>query len=274
VTSETATILGVLILVVALLYSSVGHGGASGYLAAMALLGVAPEVMRPTALMLNVLVASIATVQFARAGYFRWRLLWPFAVASIPAAAVGGAIHLPGEVYRPVIGAVLLFSAWRLTSPRLARGGNVDAGEAGEAGGGGGGGEEGQPARPPALGVALGVGLALGLLAGLSGTGGGIFLSPIILLCGWGTVKQTAAASSAFILVNSIAGLVGLWTSNKGGGGVPVEVYTWLLPWGAAAVVGGLIGSQLGARWLGARALRLLLAAVLVVAGVKLIAVW
>ncbi|MDP1661676.1 MAG: TSUP family transporter, partial [Phycisphaerales bacterium] len=133
---------------------------------------------------------------------------------------------------------------------------------------------EGEESRPPALGVALGVGLALGLLAGLSGTGGGIFLSPLILLCGWATMKQTAATSSAFILVNSLAGLAGLWMGGKGGGGVPGEVYTWLLPWGAAAVVGGLVGSQMGAQWLRVATLRVMLAAVLVVAGVKLVAVW
>ncbi len=245
--TPAAIILALLILLVAALYSSVGHGGASGYLASMALLGVAPEVMKPASLVLNVLVSSIGSIQFARAGHFGWRLFWPFALASIPMALLGGYIHLPGAYYKPLIGAVLLLSAWRLAArPR-----SVVA-----------------VPRPPAIPVALGVGAAIGLLAGLSGTGGGIFLSPLLLLLGWASVKQTAAVSAVFILVNSLSGLSGLLLSGRP---IPDELGTWLGPWALAAVVGGFVGSRLGARRLAPPVLRRLLAAALVVAGAKLI---
>ena len=149
------------ILVMALLYSSVGHGGGSGYLAAMALLGIAPEVMRPAALVLNILVASIATVQFYRAGYFSWRTFWPFAVASVPLAFVGGMVHLPTSLYKQLVGLVLLFAAYRLW---------LHASE-----------ESAAAPRLPPVPVGLLTGAGLGLLSGLTDVGGGIFLSPLLL---------------------------------------------------------------------------------------------
>jgi uncharacterized protein len=238
--------LAALILIVACLYSSVGHAGASGYLAAMALMGTAPEVMKPTALSLNILVATVASIQFAGAGHFTWRLFWPFAVASIPAAFLGGRIHLPGQYYKPLIGAVLLFSAWRLAvkSTRGAPG-----------------------VHPPAPFAMISLGALLGFVAGLTGTGGGIFLSPLLLLCGWADAKKTAGVSSVFILVNSISGIAGVLSSH---GKLPPAVPLWA----GAALAGGLAGSWLGSRRLDPLAIRRLLAVVLVIAGSKLILAW
>ena len=250
--SASVMLLSVLVLAVALLYSTVGHAGASGYLAVMALTGVAPEVMRPISLSLNIIVATITTIRFMRAGHFSWPLFWPFALASIPAAALGGAIALPADIYRPLVGIVLLFSAWRLATARTAAT-DPDAAE---------------PQRPPRLPVSLGVGAVLGLLSGLSGTGGGIFLSPVLLLCGWASVRRTAAVSAAFILVNSIAGLAGLVVSGQP---IPQEAYPMFASWSIAVVIGGLVGSYLGAHRLGTITLRRLLALVLVVAGAKLV---
>ena len=237
-------ILAVAILLMALLYSSVGHGGGSGYLAAMALVGVAPEVMRPTALTLNVLVAGIATLQFYRAGYFSWRTFAPFAAASVPLAFVGGMIHLPTTIYKPLVGLVLLFAAYRLW---------LDAREKSST----------APTMPPTY-VALSVGAGIGLLSGLTGVGGGIFLSPLLLLLNWAEVRRTAAVSAAFVLVNSIAGLAGNVVSVRR---LPGAIFTW----GIAAVVGAVVGSELGRRRLATLTLRRLLSVVLIVAGLKLI---
>ncbi len=239
----SATWVGVVLIgLAALLYSSVGHGGASGYLAVMALLGVAAVAMRPAALVLNIVVATIGTTQFARAGYFRWRLFAPFAVASIPAAYLGGRIVLPGAAYRILVGVVLIVSALRLVVTLRA----AD-----------------QSGKQPPLPVCLVVGALLGFLAGLSGVGGGIFLSPLLLLAGWADLRTTAATSAAFILVNSIAGLLGQWPSLDA---LPSEI-VW---WAPAVVAGGVIGSRLGSQRLAVPALRVLLAAVLLVAGLKL----
>ena len=180
-----------LIFIAALLYSAVGHAGASGYLAVMAFLGTPPAAMRPTALLLNLLVATIGTVQFARAGFFRWSLFWPFALGSIPAAYLGGRLSLPGTAYRVVVGVVLVLSAARfvitLRAPDRVK-------------------------RQVPVPAALVIGAVLGLLAGLTGVGGGIFLSPVLLLAGWADLRTTAATSVTFILANSAAGLVGQHT--------------------------------------------------------------
>jgi uncharacterized protein len=247
VTVTTVVLLALMILIAAALYSSVGHAGASGYLAAMALMSVDPSIMKPTALSLNVLVASIATFQFARAGCFSWTLWWPFAVLSIPAAYVGGAVTLPGQYYRPLVGAVLLFAAVRLL---LAKRPQVES----------------QTRRPP-VGVGLVCGAGIGLLAGLTGTGGGIFLTPLLLFMGWANTKHASGASAAFILANSIAGLMGLlaeWPQ------LPQAIPLW----GAAAVVGGLVGSYFGSRRLQSMTLRRILGVVLIIAGLKLAVIW
>jgi uncharacterized protein len=236
--------------VASILYSSVGHAGASGYLAAMALFSLAPAAMRPTALVMNVLVASIATVRFYRAGCFSWRTLWPFAATSIPFAFIGGALTLPSPVYKGIVGVVLLIAAVKLASD-AARQSDPNA--------------EGQAlASVVPVVPALAWGAALGLLAGLTGTGGGIFLSPLLLFLGWAETRKTSGVSAAFILVNSIAGLAGTLGSLSS---LPTAIYGWC----GAVVAGGLIGSELGAQRLVTRWLRFLLAAVLTIAALKLI---
>jgi uncharacterized membrane protein YfcA len=227
---------------IAFLYSSVGHAGASGYIAVMALWGFAPTVIRPTALVLNILVATIGAFQFWRAGHFRWELFWPFALLSVPAAYLGGYLQLPAYILKIVIGLVLLFSAARLFSRR---GDPVDI-------------------HPPSLPVSIGTGGAIGFLSGLTGTGGGIFLTPLILFCHWAKTKQASAVSALFILVNSISGLVGFVSAKQ-------SIPTLAMILAAAAIIGGAIGSYLGSRRFPVRAVSILLATVLVIAGAKLI---
>ncbi len=240
--NEIGIIIIFAIFIVAVMYSSVGHGGASGYLAVMAFFAVAPEVTRPTALVLNLFVASIGTVQFYRSGYFSWRLFWPFAAASIPFAYIGGMIHLPTHIYKVVLGAVLMIAAVRL-AVRLKNDDEVK--------------------DPPIL-VCLAIGAVIGLLSGMVGVGGGIFLTPILLLMHWAETRVAAGVSVLFILVNSIAGLAG---NHKQVSVLPPDVWIWI----AAAVVGGLIGSTLGSKKFDSITLRRVLAVVLLFAGVKLI---
>src|SRR5882724_11304902 len=227
---------------IALLYSSVGHAGASGYIATMTLFGLAPTVIRPTALVLNILVASIGAFQFWRAGHFCWKLFWPFALLSIPAAYVGGYLQPSASILRILIGIVLLFSAARL----IFRKGDPET-----------------TTRPPKP-LAIGVGGGLGLLSGLTGTGGGIFLTPLLLFCEWAHIRQAAAVSALFILVNSIGGLAGYFTAKHSIPSLGIFL-------AAAAIIGGLIGSNLGSRHFPARIISLLLATVLIIAGMKLI---
>ena len=240
---EPTTLLIILaIFIVAMLYSSVGHGGASGYLAVMAFVGVMPEVTRPTALVLNLFVASIATYQFWRAGYFSWRTFWPFAATSIPFAFVGGMTYMPTHIYKLVLGIVLIIAALRLAWKFTA-----DA-----------------EIKEPKIWIALAIGAVIGLLSGLVGVGGGIFLTPVLLLANWSETKTAAGVSAMFILVNSIAGLAGNYVQVAV---LPQNVWFWI----SAAVVGGIIGSTLGAKRFNSLMLRRVLALVLLFAGVKLI---
>jgi|SRR5689334_10315825 len=235
-------LLGLGIVLIAFLYSSVGHAGASGYIATMTLFGLAPVVIRPTALVLNILVAIIGSLQFWRAGHFSWRLFWPFALLSVPAAYFGGYLQPSAGVLRMLIGTVLLFSAARLFFRK------TDPPET----------------NPPAKPIAVGVGAGLGLLSGLTGTGGGIFLTPLLLFCRWAPIKKAAAVSALFILVNSIGGLVGYFSAKHS---IPTLGMYLAMP----AIVGGTIGSYLGSRRLPARGVGLFLAVVLTIAGIKLI---
>ena len=237
-------LLAALFFAAALLYSSVGHAGASAYLAAMALVGVPVAVMRPTALVLNLFVASIVTARFALAGHLPWRSLVPLAIGSVPAAFIGGSIDLPGEIYRPVVAAVLVVGAWRLaTSPPP-----ID--------------DESCPGVPWIPGIVSGA--TIGLLAGLTGTGGGIFLTPLLVLAGWTGTRDAAGLSGSFILLNSIAGLAGLLS---GGLVLPPALPLWI----GAVAVGGLIGSWLGAARYSVLNLRRALAFVLLLAAAKLV---
>jgi uncharacterized membrane protein YfcA len=228
--------------VIAFLYSSVGHAGASGYIAIMTLFGIAPLIIRPSALVLNILVAIIGSFEFWRAGHFSWKLFWPFALLSIPAAYLGGYVQPSAAVLRILIGIVLLFSAARLVF-RGQDPANISS-----------------PSRP----AAIAIGGGLGLLSGLTGTGGGIFLTPLLLFCRWARIKQAAAVSALFILVNSIAGLIGYVTKQR-----TLPTLAFILA--AAAIGGGLIGSYLGSRRFPSRVIALLLATVLTIAGIKLI---
>lgn len=237
-------LLPILIFACALLYSTVGHAGASGYLAAMGLLEVAPAVMKPAALTLNVLVATIGTIRFARAGCFSWGVFWPFAAVSAPLAFVGGGLTLPDPVYKRVVGLVLVFAAYRLFRQAAAH--------------------KAIEIRSIPLPAALGTGGAIGLLSGLTGVGGGIFLSPLLLLMRWADPRRTAGVSAAFILVNSIAGILG---GGESIGRLPAG-FAW---WAAAAVAGGVIGSHIGSRKLAGTAMRRMLALVLMVAAIKMI---
>lgn len=236
------TVLFLAIGLIAFLYSSVGHAGASGYIAIMALWGLTPLVIRPTALVLNILVASIGAFQFWRAQHFSWTLFWPFALLSVPAAYLGGYLQLPAHILKLVIGMVLLLSAARLFFRR----GDPP--------------ETISPSRP----IAIGVGAGIGFLSGLTGTGGGIFLTPLLLFCRWARTKQASAVSALFILVNSIAGLVGFVSAKQ-------SIPSLALVLAGAAVTGGTVGSYLGSRRFPVRAISILLATVLVIAGAKLI---
>ncbi len=237
-------LIAALIFFVALLYSTVGHAGASGYLAAMALFGISPLVMKPTALVLNILVAVIGTIRFYRAGFFSWRVFWPFVIASIPASFIGGSLTLPVPIYKSIVGVVLLYSAVRLFY-------SANRGDKTEA-------------TPPPIFLALIIGAAIGLLSGLTGVGGGIFLSPVLLLMNWAKTKETSGVAVAFILVNSIAGLLGHVSSVAL---VPFQIFYWA----PAAIIGGWIGTILGTRVLPIAGIRRWLSIVLVVAGGKLL---
>lgn len=230
------------IALIAFLYSSVGHAGASGYIATMTLFGLAPTVIRPTALVLNILVAIIGSFQFWRAGHFSWKLFWPFALLSVPAAYFGGYLQPSASMLRILIGIVLLFSAVRLIFRR----------------------RDPPETNPPGKPVAIGVGAGLGLLSGLTGTGGGIFLTPLLLFCRWAPIKRAAAVSALFILVNSIGGLIGYFSAKHS---IPILGIYLAVP----AVVGGTVGSYLGSRRLPARGIAIFLATVLTIAGIKLI---
>lgn len=238
-------LLALLFLAAAVLYSSVGHAGASGYLAAMALVAMTPAQMKPTALCLNIVVAVIATARYARAGCFKWRLFWPFALASVPLAAVGGAMRLPSVAYKPIVALALLVAAWRLALDK--------SGDESEL----------QTRQAPVPG-ALAWGAGIGLLSGLTGIGGGIFLSPLLIFMKWARLREAAGVSAAFILANSISGLMGHVANVQT---IPKAV--WL--WAPTVAVGGLMGGELGARRLNTVILRRTLAAVLFVAAGKML---
>lgn len=230
------------VFVVAVLYSSVGHGGASGYLAVMAFLSVAPDVTKPTALILNLFVASIAFVQFYRAGHFDWKIFLPFAAGSIPAAFLGGMIHLPTTAYKIILGAVLILAALRLAL-------NLKTERA---------------SREPKIWTALAIGAIIGFVSGLVGVGGGIFLTPILLLMNWTETKKAAGISALFILVNSVSGLLGNYAQVLQ---LPSSVWFWV----AAAIAGGAIGASLGSYRFNSLTLRRVLAIGLLIAGAKMI---
>jgi len=235
----------VLIFIVAMLYSSVGHGGASGYLAVLSLLAISRTQMATTALVLNILVAGIACLSFHRSKHFSLSLTWPFILLSIPGALLGSAIHVPESTYSLLLAFALIVAAVRLSgllNPLMRK----------------------ENLRPLRLPAAMPLGGVIGLVSGIVGIGGGIFLSPVMLLAGWANVKQVAATSACFIVVNSIAGLATRVVCHNADFGIsPV--------FPLAGLAGGLLGSSLGARTCSSPALRRILAAVLVTAAFKLL---
>jgi hypothetical protein len=242
---ESILLLAALILAAAALYSSVGHAGGSGYLAAMALFGLAPLEMKPAALALNILVASIGVTKYLRAGRFSWSIFWPFALASVPCAYLGGLTLLPSFAYKPIVGIVLVYAACRLA---------MDAAR------------PDYTTRSPLIPVVLLCGASLGFLSGLVGIGGGIFLSPLLIILRWEEAKKVSGIAAAFILVNSIAGLLGFMSSNE------TRLPDGIAVWAAAAVVGGYVGAEYGSKRLGNPTIKRLLALMLLVAGIKMIA--
>jgi len=247
-------LLPVFVGLVALLYASVGHAGATGYIAVMTLLGLPAQTVRPTALVLNVIVASIATVQFCRAGHFRHRLFWPLALASVPCALFGGAVTLPTAAFEAVLGIVLLVSA-----AQIARGAHREGAVEHEL--------AAATVRPRLAGTGFmaAIGGGIGLLSGFTGVGGGVFLTPALLALHAAPVKNIAAVTAPFILVNSLAGLAGGLLAGRAIPSISLSVI-------AAALLGGAVGAQLGAFRLPVRTLRLLMAAVLACASIKLLA--
>lgn len=232
-----------LIGIVAVLYSSVGHGGASGYLAIMALYNMSLETMRPNALVLNLLVSGIAFIQFYRAGHFDRSLIFPFLIGSIPAAFIGGMIDLPGTVYKIILGVCLILAVVRMVV-------KMPSSE--------------NPVLAKSIWIAIGIGFAIGLVSGLIGIGGGIILSPVILLLGWGDMKKTATASALFIWLNSLAGLAGFFVSSG-----PMSTSSW--PLLIAAGMGGILGGYLGSVKWSRNVLKWALSLVLMAAAMKLV---
>ncbi len=232
------------VFLLALLYSSVGHGGASGYLALMAIFSFPPDFMRPTALVLNILVSSIALVAFSRSGHLNFKLLLPFVITSVPMAFLGGSISIDPKLYKIILGVFLLAAIARmLFQPRSHS-------------------AESKPVNKP---LAWGIGALLGFFSGLIGIGGGIILSPVIILLKWGNMKQTAAVSAAFILVNSVSGLTGQWSAG-------INFAPQMGGMLAVAVLGGLFGSHLGSIRFPENTLKYALVVVLGFASIKLLA--
>jgi uncharacterized protein len=231
---------------VAAAYAAVGQGGATGYIAVMGLVGFAPDVIRPAALILNVLVSAIGTAQFARAGLLNWRSFYPFVLLGVPCSILGGITHLPAYIYHPVVGALLLVAAWRMARSTRARA------------------DDDHAPHPPSLETSILVGAIIGFVAGVTGIGGGILLAPWMLVRKWADARQIAAISSAFNLLNTGAALVGLWLTAPAFASPPSS---WLL----AVVCGGSLGSWLAVRALPTWAVRYGLAVLLVVAGARML---
>ncbi|HCN82687.1 MAG TPA: hypothetical protein DIT07_03580 [Sphingobacteriaceae bacterium] len=232
-----------LLFIVAFLYASVGHGGASGYLALMAIFSVAPDVMKPTALMLNLFVSMTAFIQFYRGGHFKWKMFLPFAIASIPFAFLGGMISIDAHIYKKILGILLLFPVVRfLIFP------NADV----------------KDIKTANIPLSLLIGAVIGLLSGLIGIGGGIILSPVLLLLKWTNQKQAAAISALFIFVNSLSGLFG---QLQKGIQFNADMYTYV----AIAFTGGLFGAYFGSLKFNQTILKNVLACVLMLAVYKLL---
>lgn len=240
-------LLSVAFLVIAMVYAAVGQAGASGYIAIMGLVGFAPLAMKTTALSLNLLVAAIGTVLFLKVGRLSWRNVWPFAILGFPFSMLGGAVHLSESAYFPLVGSVLILSGLQMGSTAF-RGKSSGSDT---------------PVTPP-FWSALATGAIIGFVSGTTGTGGGVFLAPIILSMNWGTARQTAATTAVYNLLNSAAALLGAYAAwNQ----IPPSLPLWLV----AVAAGGSVGAYIGSRYLSDRWLRGILAILLLASGLKLI---
>ena len=233
-----------LLFIVAFFYSTVGHGGASGYIAVLTLMGISATLIKPSALLLNIFVASISFYHYYKQGHFKWRLFYPFAILSVPMAYVGSFVVLDPTWYKRILGICLLIAILRIVGVFNKK--------------------ENSETKQVPLVTGLIIGAALGFLSGMIGIGGGIILSPIILIFNWGNLKETSAVSALFIVVNSIAGMIGLF---KQGINLPTEVFLWI----GVAIAGGFLGAYWGSKKATNVTLRNVLAAVLLVAAFKLI---
>jgi uncharacterized membrane protein YfcA len=233
--------------IIAALYSSVGQAGGTGYVAAMGLVELGPDVIKPTALALNILVAAIGSVRFAKAGLLTWRACYPFAVLGAPFSVLGGATNLPASIYQPVVGVLLILAAAQMI--RSAR----SAAQL----------DKNAPTHPPFL-LALLTGGGIGFVSGITGVGGGIFLAPLVLSLGWVATRQASAISVVFNLLNSVAALAGAWAVLPG---LPTALPWWLL----AVGLGGFLGSWLGVQRIPTNMLRYILATLLIAGGLRMV---
>lgn len=240
---ETIILFYILLFFVAFLYSSVGHGGASGYLALMAIFSIAPDVMKPTALLLNLFVSLVSFIQFYRGKHFNWKLFLPFAIASVPFAFAGGMISVDASVYKKILGILLLIPIVRFLFFS-----NITVGEL----------------KKTNTVLSLIIGAVIGFLSGLIGIGGGIILSPVLLLLKWADMKQAAAISALFIFVNSFSGLIGQFTKG-------IHFSSGMVAYVVIAFTGGVLGAYFGSLRFKPAVLKYLLAVILIVASFKLL---
>jgi uncharacterized membrane protein YfcA len=234
-------VISLCLLLGAILYTSVGHAGASIYIAIMTLFNSPSLVIKPTALVLNIFIASFTSWRFIRKGFFDWKVLFPIAIGTIPFAFIGGYINAPGHIYKSIVGVILLISAISLVTDLSKK---ID--------------------KKPKFLLAVLIGACIGFLAGLTGTGGGIFLSPLILFLGWSSTKTTSGITALFILINSIFGLLGNYSSVQN---LPIQLPLFI----GATLLGALIGTTLGIKFYTANTIKKALALVLVIAGFKLL---
>jgi uncharacterized protein len=241
--TSTTVLISAAVFTAALLFAIAGHTGASAYLAIFGLLGMAPGEIKPIVLALNIVVGSVAVYKFSRAGHFSWRLIWPFILTSIPFSFLGGLITLPTPIYRILVAVVLVYASFRMLFDAPTKSGT-------------------QPDFPPVW-LSLLLGAGIGFTAGLIGMGGGIMLSPILVLTNWAGPQLTAGTIAVFVLVNSISGLLGHWS-------VSMHLPPQLPIWGGVALVGGWVGAEIGSRRLSASFLRRMLGLILLVSGLRM----
>jgi uncharacterized membrane protein YfcA len=242
--TPTTVLISIAVFAAALLFAIAGHTGASAYLAIFGLLGMAPGEIKPTVLALNVVVGCVAVYKFSRAGHFSWRLIWPFILTSIPCSFLGGLITLPTPIYRILVGAVLVYASFRMLFGVPNKNGA-------------------QPDFPPVW-LSLLLGGGIGFMGGLIGIGGGVLLSPILLLANWAGPQLTAGTIAIFVLVNSISGLLGYWSASP-------DLPSQLPLWAVVALIGGWIGAEIGSRKLSAAMIRRMLGLILLLAGLRML---